>query len=94
MNFFIRDLPDVKISPFLSFPLQFWTFQNFCPYISATFSLIFWTEREKIPFEKKLRKKFTSGCEKNTGRHENGPGDHTASVTYQGEALNDCEMPA
>ena len=63
VNFLIRDLSDVKMSPFFSFPLRFWTFQNFDPEISATFSEIFWTERGKFHLKRKRNKKFTSGCQ-------------------------------
>ena len=57
VNVLIRDLPDVKMSPFFSFPLWFWKFQKFDPENSATFSEIFWIERGKFPFEKKTEQK-------------------------------------
>ena len=57
VNFWIRDLPDVKSHGDFRKTHRFWSFQNFDPKNSATFSEIFWTERGKFPFEKNRKQK-------------------------------------
>ena len=60
VNFFIRNLPDVKMSPNFRKTPRFWTFQNFDPEISATFSEIFWTEKEKMHLKRILNNTWMS----------------------------------
>ena len=57
VNFLIRDLPNMEMSPKFRKTPRFWTFQNFDSKISATFSEIFWIEKEKIAFEKNTEQK-------------------------------------
>ena len=57
VNFLIRDLSNVEMSPNFRKTPRFWTFQNFDPKNSATFSEIFWIEKEKFTFEKNTEQK-------------------------------------
>ena len=70
---------------------RFWTFQNFDPKNSATFSEMFWTERGKFPFEKNRKEKvhiwIRLDVKKNTAHEANPESSRDRPLTLAGRSL-------